>query len=54
MALTHGQVIHTNCSFAAHIGGKNYCFGSQQSMHAFMQHPRRNIRRADAAYQSLQ
>ena len=54
MALTHGQVIHTNCSFAAQIGGKNYCFGSQQAMHAFMQHPRRNIRRADAAYQSLQ
>lgn len=53
MALTHGQAVHTNCSFAAQIGGKTYCFGSEQAMHAFMQHPRRNIRRADTAYQSL-
>jgi len=54
MMLVHGQAVHTNCSFMAMIGGKGYCFGSEQSMHAFMQHPRRNIRRADAAYRSLQ
>jgi YHS domain-containing protein len=54
MMLTHGQAVHTNCSFMAMIGGKGYCFGSQQAMHEFMQHPRRNIRRADAAYRSLQ
>ena len=54
MMLVHGQVVHTNCSFMAMIGGKGYCFGNEQSMQAFMQHPRRNIRRADAAYLSLQ
>jgi YHS domain-containing protein len=54
MMLVHGQAVHTNCSFMAMIGGKDYCFGSQQAMQQFMQHPRRNIRRADAAYRSLQ
>lgn len=54
MALAQGKVVHTNCSIAAQLGGETYCFISQESMHAFMQRPRRHVRRADAAYQSLQ
>jgi YHS domain-containing protein len=54
MMLVHGQAVHTNCSFMAMIGGKGYCFGSEQSMHAFMERPRRNIRKADRAFGSIQ
>jgi len=54
MMLTQGQAMHTNCSFMAIIGGKNYCFGSEQSMHAFMEQPRRNIRKANRAFAALQ
>ena len=54
MALAQGQVVHTNCSIAAQFGGETYCFISQESMHAFMQRPRRHVRRVDVAYKSLQ
>ncbi len=54
MMLVHGQAMHTSCSFMAMIGGKGYCFGSEQSMQAFMQHPRRNVRKANRAFSSLQ
>ena len=54
MMLVHGQAMHTNCSFMAMIGGKGYCFGSEQSMQAFMEHPRRNVRKANRAFSSVQ
>jgi len=54
MMMVHGQAVKTNCSFMAAIGAKSYCFGSEQSMHAFMEHPRRNARKSRAAYNSIQ
>ena len=53
MALTHGQAVKTDCNINSQLDGKTYCFGSQTAMTQFMQHPKRNARRAQAAYQTM-
>jgi YHS domain-containing protein len=53
MALAHGNVVKTDCTISSQLDGKTYCFGSQTSMSQFMQHPKRNVRKAHAAYQSM-
>jgi YHS domain-containing protein len=54
MALAQGKAVKTDCSINSQLQGKTYCFGSQEMMMQFMQNPRRNIRKAEAAYKSLQ
>ena len=53
MALTRGQAITTDCTISSQLDGKTYCFGSEQAMNTFMQNPKRNARKAHAAYKSL-
>jgi len=53
MALAHGKIVKTNCNISSQLDGKTYCFGSQTAMTEFMQHPRRNARKAHAAYQAM-
>lgn len=54
MALIHGKAVKTDCSINSQLEGKTYCFGTQDAMNQFMQNPQRNIRKAEAAYKSLQ
>ncbi|HUU67635.1 MAG TPA: hypothetical protein VMW57_10225 [Methyloceanibacter sp.] len=49
MALAHGQAVKTDCSINSQVDGKTYCFGSQAMMTQFMQKPKRNARKAQAA-----
>ncbi len=53
MALAQGKVVKTDCSISSQLDGKTYCFGSQQAMTQFMQNPKKHIRKAHAAYQSM-
>jgi YHS domain-containing protein len=53
MALTQGKAVKTDCSISSQLEGKTYCFGSQTAMTQFMQHPRKNVRKAQAAYQTM-
>ena len=53
MALTQGKAVKTDCSISSQLEGKTYCFGSQTTMTQFMQNPKKNVRRAQAAYQTM-
>jgi YHS domain-containing protein len=46
-----GKEIATDCTINAQIGGKTYCFGSQEAKAEFMKDPEGNLAKAQA-YQS--
>lgn len=53
MALTRGQAVTTDCTINSQLDGKTYCFGSEQALTTFMQNPKGNAHRAQAAYRNL-
>ena len=48
MGLAMGKDIAPDCSINAQIGGKTYCFGSQEAMAEFMKDPEGNLSKAQA------
>ena len=50
MGLALGKDVATDCSINAQIGGKTYCFGSQEAMAEFMKDPEGNLAKAQAYY----
>jgi YHS domain-containing protein len=52
MGLAKGKEIATDCSVNSEIGGKTYCFGSQEAKAEFMKDPEGNLAKAQAYYSS--
>ena len=50
--LANHKDVATDCSVNTSIGGKTYCFGSQQAQTNFMMHPHRNLAKAESFYKS--
>ena len=50
MGLATGKDIQTDCSINGQIGGKTYCFGSQEAKTEFMKDPEGNLAKAQAYY----
>jgi YHS domain-containing protein len=50
MGLAMGKDIKTDCSINGQIGGKTYCFGSQEARTEFMKAPEANLAKAQAYY----
>jgi YHS domain-containing protein len=50
MGLALGKEISTDCSISGEIGGKTYCFGSEQAKTEFMKDPDGNLAKAQANY----
>ena len=50
MGLATGKDIQTDCSINGQIGGKTYCFGSQEAKTEFMKNPEGNLAKAQAYY----
>jgi YHS domain-containing protein len=50
MGLAMGKEVATDCSINAQIGGRTYCFGSQEAMAEFMKDPDANLAKAQAYY----
>ena len=50
MGLAMGKDIKTDCSINGQIGGKTYCFGSQEAKTEFMKAPEANLAKAQAYY----
>ena len=50
MGLALGKDVATDCSINAQIGGKTYCFGSQEAMTDVMKDPEGNLTKAQAYY----
>jgi len=51
--LAQGQKVETDCSVNAQIGGKTYCFGSEEAKATFMKDPEGNLAKAEANYSSM-
>ena len=50
MGLALGKEISTDCSISGEIGGKTYCFGSEQAKTDFMKDPDANLAKAQSYY----
>ena len=50
MGLAMGKEISTDCSISGEIGGKTYCFGSEQAKTDFMKDPEGNLAKAQSNY----
>ncbi len=50
MGLAMGKEVATDCSINAQIGGRTYCFGSQEAMAEFMKDPDANLAKAQTYY----
>ena len=50
MGLVMGKEVATDCSINADIGGKTYCFGSQEAKTEFMKDPEGNLAKAQTFY----
>jgi YHS domain-containing protein len=50
--LALGKDIQTDCKINTAIGGKTYCFGSEQAKTDFMKDPNGNMAKAQAYYKS--
>jgi YHS domain-containing protein len=48
MGLALGKEVKTDCSINGQIGGKTYCFGSEEAKTAFMKDPEGNLAKANA------
>ena len=53
MGLAMGKKIDTNCTINGTIGGKKYCFGSEEAKATFMKDPEGNLAKASDFYKSL-
>lgn len=54
MGLAMGKEVKTDCSINGQIGGKTYCFGSEEAKTAFMKDPQGNLAKAEAYRMSKQ
>ena len=50
MGLALGKDIHTDCTISGDIGGKSYCFGSEDAKTQFMKDPQGNLAKAQTYY----
>lgn len=50
MGLALGKDVHTDCSISGEIGGKTYCFGSEDAKTQFMKDPQGNLAKAQDYY----
>jgi YHS domain-containing protein len=50
MGLAMGKDIQTDCSINGQIGGKTYCFGSEEAKTTFMKDPQGNLAKAQGYY----
>jgi YHS domain-containing protein len=50
MGLALGKDVQTDCSINGQIGGKTYCFGSQEAKTEFMKDPEGNLAKAQTYY----
>ena len=50
MGLALGKDVQTDCSINGLIGGKTYCFGSEDAKTEFMKDPQGNLAKAQAYY----
>jgi len=50
MGLALNKDVHTDCSISGEIGGKTYCFGSEDAKTQFMKNPESNLAKAEAYY----
>jgi YHS domain-containing protein len=48
--LALGKDINTDCSINTVLGGKTYCFGSEQAKADFMKDPKANLAKAQEYY----
>ncbi len=48
MGLAMGKEIKTDCTISGDIGGKTYCFGSEEAKTTFMKDPDGNLAKAQA------
>jgi YHS domain-containing protein len=48
MGLAMGKEVKTDCSINGQIGGKTYCFGSEEAKTTFMKDPKGNLAKAEA------
>lgn len=48
MGLAMGKEIATDCTISGDIGGKTYCFGSEEAKTTFMKDPDGNLAKAQA------
>jgi len=53
MGLAMGKKIPTNCTINGTLGGKKYCFGSEEAKASFMKDPEGNLAKASDFYKSL-
>ncbi|MGD9503239.1 MAG: hypothetical protein AB7V40_12220 [Methyloceanibacter sp.] len=50
MGLALGKDVETDCSISGQIGGKTYCFGSEEAKTDFMKDPEGNLAKAQEYY----
>jgi YHS domain-containing protein len=50
MGLALGKDVQTDCSINGQIGGKTYCFGSEEAKAEFMKNPTENLAKAQAYF----
>lgn len=48
--LATGQKIQTDCSINGQVGGKTYCFGSEEAKAEFMKDPEGNLAKAKSTF----
>ena len=48
--LAMGKDVQTDCSINGQIGGKTYCFGSEEAKTTFMKDPQGNLAKAQEYY----
>lgn len=53
MGLALGKKMETDCSINGMIGGKTYCFGSEEAKTTFMKDPEGNLAKASDFYASF-
>ncbi len=54
MGLAMGKAVKTDCTINGQIGGKTYCFGSEEAKTAFMKDPKGNLAKAEAYHMKKQ
>ena len=50
--LANHKDVRTDCSVSAAVGGKTYCFSSQEAKANFMKNPDANLKKAETFYKS--
>ena len=50
MGLAVGKEVSTDCTISGEIGGKTYCFGTEEAKTDFMKDPEGNLAKAQSYY----